>query len=156
MFYSKKLSKYNSISHCFFGRKGGKSKGIYKSLNCGMGSSDNKKNIKQNLRIACQKLSLHYKKIFLLNQIHSNKFYFLKNKPKKKLSGDGLITNKKNLALGILTADCAPVLIVDPQKKIIAAVHAGWRGADSRQRQGLFADRNEYCGRWRQCRDFGG
>ncbi len=132
MIKSKKLSKYKTVRHGFFDRKGGKSKGIYKSLNCGMGSSDNKKNIKQNLRIVCQKLSLHYKKIFLLNQIHSNKFHFLNKNYKKnniKLTGDALITNQKKIIIGILTADCVPVLIYDNKLKIISAIHAGWKGA---------------------------
>ena len=125
MIKSKYLLKYKFISHAFFNRKGGVSKGIYKSLNCGPGSKDLRKNIHKNLNIVAKKIGCKKNKIILLNQIHSNKFYFLKNKPKKKLLGDGLITNKKNLALGILTADCAPVLIVDPQKKIIANTHVG-------------------------------
>ena len=129
MIKSKYLLKYKFISHAFFNRKGGVSKGIYKSLNCGPGSKDLRKNIHKNLNIVAKKIGCKKNKIMLLNQIHSNKFYFLKNKPKKKLLGDGLITNKKNLALGILTADCAPVLIVDPQKKIIANTHVGWKGA---------------------------
>ena len=53
----------------------------------------------------------------------------LKNYQKKKLIGDGLITDVRNLPLGILTADCAPILILDTRKKIIAAAHAGWKGA---------------------------
>ena len=69
------------------------------------------------------------KKIILLNQIHSNKIYFIKKISKKKLLGDGLITNTKNLAIGILTADCVPILLFDPKKNIIGALHAGWKGA---------------------------
>ena len=72
------------------------------------------------------------KKIIFLNQIHSNKFYYIENKPEfknKKLQGDALITNQKNLPLGILTADCAPILIYDKNKKMVAAIHAGWKGA---------------------------
>ena len=62
-------------------------------------------------------------------QIHSSKFFHIKKLPKKKLIGDGLITNVRNLPLGILTADCAPILILDTKKKVVAAVHAGWKGA---------------------------
>ncbi len=132
MIKSKKLSKYKKIKHGFFNRKGGQSKGIYKSLNCGMGSLDNKKNINKNLKIVCKKISPSYKKLILLHQIHSNKFHFLnKNykKNKKKIIGDALITNQKKIIIGVLTADCVPILIYDKNRKIISAIHAGWKGA---------------------------
>jgi len=126
---SKKLIKYRAISHGFFDSKGGVSTGIYKSLNCGMGSRDKKKNINKNLKIVSKKISFKKKNLILLNQIHSNKFFLIKKIPKIKLMGDGAITSKKNIALGVLTADCAPVFIFDPIKKVIAVAHAGWRGA---------------------------
>tara|TARA_Y100000591_G_scaffold151500_1_gene130299 strand:+ start:1757 stop:2515 length:759 start_codon:yes stop_codon:yes gene_type:complete len=131
MLYSKKLSKETQIKHCFFNRLGGKSKGIYKSLNCGRGSLDNKKHINKNIAIACKKISRSYKKLILLNQIHSNKFFLIQNFKfsKKKLIGDALITDQKKIIIGILTADCAPVLIFDNKLKIISAIHAGWKGA---------------------------
>ena len=132
MYYSKKLSKYNSISHCFLNRNGGKSKGIYKSLNCGKGSLDNKTNINKNLKIACKKISSSYRKLILLNQIHSNKFYFFNKKnidKKNRKLGDALITKEKKVIIGILTADCVPILIYDKKLKIISAIHAGWKGA---------------------------
>jgi len=129
MIKSKFISRYNNISHGFFNRMGGYSNGIYKSLNCGKGSNDNKKNINKNIMIVCNKIKCDKKKLVLLNQVHSNKVYSLNKIPKKKLIGDALITNKNKYALGILTADCAPIFIFDPKKKIIAAIHAGWKGA---------------------------
>ena len=132
MIRSKKLSKISGIKHAFFSKLGGKSKGIFKSLNCGLGSADKKKNIKDNLKIILKKIKTPTKKIFLLNQIHSNKFYYInKNSVSKKsnYSGDALITDRKKTPLGVLTADCAPILIYDSNKNMIAAVHAGWRGA---------------------------
>ena len=132
MYYSKKLSKYSSISHCFLNRNGGYSKGIYKSLNCGKGSLDNKNNVNKNLRIACKKINSSYKKLILLNQIHSNKFYFFDKKNinhKNRKLGDALITKDKKIIIGILTADCVPILIYDKKLKIISAIHAGWKGA---------------------------
>ena len=84
MITSKKLSKQNKISHGFFNRFGGKSNGIYKSLNCGPGSRDKKNNVKQNLEIVKNKIDRKAKKIFLLHQIHSNKFIFINNKFKYK------------------------------------------------------------------------
>ena len=129
MIKSKSISKYNNISHGFFNRLGGYSNGIYKSLNCGTGSDYNKKNIKKNIKKVCNKIKCNKSKLVLLNQIHSNKVYSLKTISKKNLKGDSLITDKRKLALGILTADCAPIFVFDPYKNIIAAIHAGWKGA---------------------------
>ena len=130
MIKSKKLSKFKTINHGFFDRRKGTSNGIYKSLNCGLGSFDNKKNVLKNLKIVCRKIKCSPKNLILLNQIHSNKYYFLnkKNKIKKKFKGDALITNLNNVAIGVLTADCVPILIYDKKLKIISAIHAGWRG----------------------------
>ncbi len=129
MIQSKLLKKNNFINHGFFNKNHGFSKGIYKSLNCGMGSNDDDKNIKKNLNYVKHKIYSKKNSIALLYQVHSSKYFFIKKLPKKKLIGDGLITNIKNLPIGVLTADCAPVLILDYRKKIIAAVHVGWKGA---------------------------
>ena len=130
MIKSKKLSKFQQINHGFFDKKGGKSTGIYKSLNCGVGSSDSKKNVLNNLKIVCKKINCSSKNLILLNQIHSSKFYFINKNykfKKKKLNGDALITNIKKIALGVLVADCVPILIYDKNLKIISAIHAGWK-----------------------------
>ena len=132
MITSKKLKKLKGINHGFFNREGGKSCGIYKSLNCGLGSKDKKKNIKKNLDIVKNKINKNSNNIFLLHQIHSNKFIYINKKLKflkKKYKADAIITNQKNLPIGILTADCVPVLIYDDVAKNIAAIHAGWKGA---------------------------
>jgi len=129
---SKKLSKFQDIKHAFFNKLGGKSTGIFKSLNCGVGSSDKKKNIFKNLKIVEKKIKTNKKKIVLLNQIHSSTFHYISKKSKidnNKFIGDALITNKINTPIGILTADCAPILIFDSKNKIVAAIHAGWKGA---------------------------
>ena len=132
MIKSKKLSKFKSIEHAFFNRLGGKSTGIYKSLNCGPNSSDKKNNILKNLKIIKKKIKSKSKKIILLNQIHSNKFYYINDKIKpsnNKFQGDALITSRKKIPIGVLTADCVPILMLDHKKKMIAAIHAGWKGA---------------------------
>jgi len=128
---SKKLSNLKEISHGFFNNKGGCSTGIYKSLNCGPGSKDNKTKVIKNLRIAKNKINKNSKNVFLLNQIHSNKFVFINKftKYQKKKKADAIITDTPKLPIAILTADCAPILIYDKQKKMIAAIHAGWKGA---------------------------
>tara|TARA_B110000027_G_C16037454_1_gene263757 strand:+ start:91 stop:852 length:762 start_codon:yes stop_codon:yes gene_type:complete len=129
---SKKLSRFRNIKHAFFNKLGGKSSGIYKSLNCGLGSSDNKKDVSKNLRIVEKKIKSNSNKIILLDQIHSSKYYYIDKKSKynnKRFEGDALITNKPNTPIGVLTADCAPILLFDKKNKIVAVIHAGWKGA---------------------------
>ena len=132
MITSNKLKKFKDLNHGFFNRKGGVSKGIYQSLNCGIGSHDEKKNVVSNLKIVSKKIGCSPKKLLLLNQTHSSKFIFINRKHKfnkKRIKADALLTNVKNTAISILTADCAPILLYDKEKKVIGAVHAGWRGA---------------------------
>ncbi len=132
MFFSKKLSKYRNISHGFFNSNGGKSNGIYKSLNCGPGSNDKKNKVLKNLEIAKNKISKKAKKIFLVHQFHSNKFIFINKdfKIRKKIfKADAIITNQKKLPIAVLTADCVPLLVYDKKKNMVAAIHAGWKGA---------------------------
>jgi len=131
MIKSKKLSRLKSIEHAFFNRLGGKSTGIFKSLNCGLSSSDKKGNIKKNLKIVSNKIKTKSKKIVLLNQIHSSKFHYIGKRSNliNNFEGDALITDIRNLPIAVLTADCAPILIHDDDKKMIAAIHAGWKGA---------------------------
>jgi len=128
---SKKLLKIKNIKHGFFNKTGGKSKKIYKSLNCGSGSRDNRSNVKKNLQIVKKKISKTSNNIFLLHQIHSNKFIYIDKKIrfKSKPKADAVITDQKNIPIGVLTADCVPILICDKKKNFIAAIHAGWKGA---------------------------
>ena len=131
MIKSKKLSNIKNLKHGFFNSKGGISKNIYKSLNCGPGSRDKPGNVRKNLELVRKKINHSAGDIFLLNQIHSNKFIYIDEKYhfKSKPKADAVITNQKNLPIAVLTADCVPILICDQQKKIIGAIHAGWKGA---------------------------
>tara|TARA_B100000242_G_scaffold228515_1_gene168773 strand:- start:227 stop:979 length:753 start_codon:yes stop_codon:yes gene_type:complete len=129
MIRSKKLLRFKNINHAFFNNIGGVSKGIYKSLNCGPGSKDKAKNIKKNLSIVKSIIGCKNNDLILLKQIHSNKIFKIFKKPKKKLIGDGAITNKRGVALGILTADCIPLIVFDKKLDIIGVAHAGWKGA---------------------------
>ena len=133
MFLSKKFKKFKNINHCFFSRKGGYSRGIYQSLNCGQGSKDNKKNIKKNLALVSKKMNVGKKKLALMYQTHSNKVIVIneKNKNSVKFKSDAIITNIKGLALGVVTADCVPIILFDEKNEIIGCIHAGWRGASS-------------------------
>ncbi len=132
MFYSKKLKKLKQIKHCFFSKKNGFSKGIYKSLNCGKGSKDNKKNINRNLNYVAKKMSVKKNKLILMHQTHSNKVVEIKkNNYHKKILADAMFTKMSGVALGVLTADCVPIIIYETRNKIIGCIHAGWKGASS-------------------------
>ena len=120
MITSKSLLKQKRISHGFFNRNGGQSSGIYKSLNCGPGSNDNKNNVNKNLKIVKNKIGKKSKNIFLLHQVHSNNFIFIDKKfrfNKKKIIADAIITNQRKLPIAVLTADCVPILLYDKKKK---------------------------------------
>jgi YfiH family protein len=130
MFYSKNFKKLKNINHCFFSKKNGFSKGIYKSLNCGRGSKDDKKNINKNLIFVSNKIGVLKNKLILMHQTHSNKVVEIrKNNYKKNIKADAMITKMKGVALGVLTADCVPVILYDIKNQIIGCVHAGWKGA---------------------------
>ena len=79
MFYSSKLSKFENIKHCFFSRENGSSKGIYKSLNCGLGSNDNKENVLKNLELVSNKIFCKKENLITLNQKHTNKVIHFNN-----------------------------------------------------------------------------
>jgi polyphenol oxidase len=118
------------VLHGFFGRKGGVSAGLYSSLNCGPGSSDVRKCVQENRRRATEAISPHGT-LVTLYQVHSAEAvaveapWAIDANPK----ADAMVTNKNGIALGILTADCAPVLLADAEAHVIAAAHAGWNGA---------------------------
>ncbi len=129
MYYSQNLKKNKNIQHCFFSRRNGTSTGIYKSLNCGLGSNDNKINIKKNLDIVSKQFKIDSKQLIFMNQTHSNKVVMVKNDNLTKIQSDAMITVNDNIALCVLTADCAPILLFEENKKIIGCIHAGWKGA---------------------------
>ena len=131
MFYSLRLKKFKKIRHCFFSRKNGISDGYYKSLNCGLGSQDDKEKVLKNLEIVSKKISCKKESLITLNQKHSNQVIHFKNNEsvKNKITGDAVVCEVKNVGIGILAADCAPILFYDPKKEIIGCAHAGWKGA---------------------------
>ena len=133
MFYSKKLKKFKKINHCFFSKKGGFSKGIYKSLNCGKGSRDDKKNIYKNLALVSKKMKIKKNKLLLMHQTHSNKVVVVdkKNQRKRNFKSDAIITKMSGYGLGVVTADCVPVILYDAKNGIVGCIHAGWKGATS-------------------------
>jgi YfiH family protein len=118
------------IAHGFFGRQGGVSKGIYASLNCGPGSKDSRDDVMENRARAAAALAPDAA-LVTLYQVHSAEAvtvtapWPIPENPK----ADAMATDRPGIALGILTADCAPILLTDPKARIIGAAHAGWNGA---------------------------
>ncbi len=130
MFYSKDLENKDHIQHCFFSRKNGVSQGIYESLNCGIGSKDKKEDVQKNLEIVSENFNLKKNYLILMNQTHSNKVQIIENKNNlERIDADAMLTKNNKFALGVLTADCAPILIYEENEKIVGCIHAGWKGA---------------------------
>lgn len=127
------LQSMQGLSHGFFTKQGGVSTDTYASLNCGIYTEDDPQAIQHNLARVSHVMSAGKLKPLLLKQVHSNEVKILESKSdfQHHMEADALVTNQKNLLLGVLTADCVPVLFCDPEAEIIAACHAGWRGAYS-------------------------
>ena len=121
----------NGCRHAFFGRGGGVSTGLYNSLNCGLGSGDSRDAVRKNRARAMAALDLSASTLVVCHQRHSADVAVIDGHalPPQPLRADGLVTRSNRLALGILTADCAPVLLADRQAGVVGAAHAGWRGA---------------------------
>ncbi len=116
-----------NFTHGFFNRKGGVSINIYNSLNCGKSSNDSKENIIKNRKIISQSLNFNYEKLLIANQFHSNKVKIIKEfKPNIKC--DAMISLSNKIILGVLTADCCPILVAHKNKHISAVIHLGWKG----------------------------
>ena len=131
MFKAPSLAAIDGVGHGFFTRLGGVSEGIYASLNCGPGSNDEAANVSENRARIERALDAEPGKLVSVYQKHTNTAVVAK-KPwtKDKIpEADAIVTSTPGLAIGILTADCAPVLLCDPEARVIGAAHAGWRGA---------------------------
>ena len=120
------LTGLPGVAHAFLERAGGVSTGLYAGLNCGFGSRDDWDAVSENRRRALQAVGAD--SLATLYQVHSAEAAIL-TEPPKGLRADGMATDRPGLALGILTADCAPVLFADEQAGVIGAAHCGWRGA---------------------------
>ena len=121
------LLRDERLRHGFFTRHGGTSDGIYASLNGSVGSGDDPGNVEENRALAAGALGGSAADVRGLRQIHSDIVLEAGDEPRQE--GDALVGNRPGLVLTILTADCAPVLLADPEAGVVAAAHAGWRGA---------------------------
>ncbi len=123
--------KLNGVTHGFFTRGGGHSNGIFASLNCGLGSGDDPDLVKLNREVVARALGVADGHVVTAHQVHSANVmevtgvWPLEGRPKV----DGLVSRTKGIVLGVLTADCGPVLFADETAQVIGCCHAGWKGA---------------------------
>ena len=127
------LSKLPWLLHGFSTRPGGISHlDGEKVLNLGFTDWDTRENVLENLRRLQSALGASDLQLIALKQIHSDVIHLIEAAPQEPCKGDASATNRPGLLLGVQTADCVPILLVDPKKRAIAAIHAGWRGTLAR------------------------
>lgn len=131
LYQSPLLTTVPGLTHGFFGAEGGVSQGPFSSLNCDPHKGDKPENVLENRRRVMTYLGFSQSPLLTLRQIHETRIKMVTTpwELQSSLVADGMVTCIPHLALGILTADCGPVLFVDTQKRVIGACHAGWRGA---------------------------
>ena len=125
------LDALSGVKHGFFTRQGGVSDGLYDSLNCGFSTGDSREKVQENRNRAAARLGFGPDRLAAVQQVHSNRVVIIDEHwvqgPLQQ--ADALATRRPGVALGVLGADCAPVLLADAQAGVIGAAHAGWRGA---------------------------
>lgn len=121
----------SAVRHGFFTRDGGVSIGDFASLNCGFGSSDNPEHVAENRRRTVAEVLGQPGPLLTAHQKHTTEVRVVREAWSHEAApvGDALVSDRPGIALGILTADCAPVLLADASAGVIGAAHAGWRGA---------------------------
>jgi YfiH family protein len=123
------LSTVAGVRHGFFSRRGGFSKGVYDSLNVGQGSKDDPEAVRRNRARAAAALGVPPEGLLTAYQIHSARAVEADGPWETRPEADAVVTATPGLACGALSADCAPILLADGEAKLVAAAHAGWRGA---------------------------
>lgn len=123
----------DTVRHGFFTRRGGASSGLFSGLNCGYGSSDQAEIVSINRGRVAAAMGVAPADLLTVHQVHSPDIAILREgnetAPLSRQRADGIVTDRKGVAIAVLTADCQPILLADPQAGVIGAVHAGWRGA---------------------------
>ncbi|GAA0582462.1 peptidoglycan editing factor PgeF [Caenispirillum bisanense] len=125
------LNALSTVRHAYFSRNHGVSTGAFDSLNCGFGSGDDAANVRKNRAMALERMEMPPEGLVTARQEHGTTVLVV-DKPwdnENPPAADGLVTTVPRLVVGVLTADCAPVLMADGTAGVVAAVHAGWRGA---------------------------
>lgn len=131
MLSSPALVRQSGVLHGFFTRRGGVSEGLYDSLNCGFSTGDAREKVQENRDRAVAALGLEPARLAAVQQVHSARVVVIGEDwaPGPLEQADGMATRRRGIALGVLGADCAPVLLADSTAGVIGAAHAGWRGA---------------------------
>ena len=125
----KQWETYDGLLHGFMGRRGGKSIGPYAELNMSYRVSDDPAVVSQNVCDMKLAVGIHDGRIVTMKQVHGDHIVEVKDRNLKEAGeADGMITAIPDIYLGVLTADCVPIVFVAPERKLVAAVHAGWRG----------------------------
>lgn len=117
------------LRHGFFTRKGGASSGVFAGLNCGTGSTDQSEIVAINRARVAQAMEVPPDHLVGVHQVHSADVVTVSGTSSEKPRADGMVTDRRDIALSVLTADCQPVLLADHDAGVIGAAHAGWRGA---------------------------
>ena len=125
------LDAVDCIGHGFFGMQGGVSSGIYESLNCGFSSADEREKVERNRQRVASCFGLKADALYSLKQAHTHRVVSLHQNSAAQfdVEADGMVSAVPGVGLGVLGADCAPVLFVDPVHQVIGAAHSGWKGA---------------------------
>lgn len=125
------LANIAGIAHGFFTRKGGHSDGLFRSLNCGYGSGDDRSRVGKNRAEAANQLNLAPSHLVSLYQVHSPTVVVVREPwtAETAVQGDGMVTNQPGIGLGVLTADCAPIIFAAKGVSAVGIAHAGWKGA---------------------------
>jgi YfiH family protein len=127
------LSSVSNLRHGFFTRKGGVSDGIHQGLNVGFGSDDHPERVAENRKRAAAAFGVGTDRLTTVYQVHGTDVAVLDRPLDRERDdiprADAMVTNVPDVMLGILTADCTPVLFCDPVAKVIGAAHSGWRGS---------------------------
>ena len=119
-----------AIRHGYFTRAGGISQGIYRGLNVGLGSNDERDNVKENRRRVAAWFDLPVERLATVHQVHSPDVVTIgPDYDGRRPAADAMVTATPGIALGVLAADCGPILFADPENRVIGAAHAGWKGA---------------------------
>ncbi len=121
--------KYPGLLHGFFGRRGGKSVGAFAGLNVSYRVGDDPKFVSQNVCDMKLAVGIHDGRVVTMKQVHGDQIVEVRDASLKEAGeADAMLTSKPDIFLGVLTADCVPILLVAPGERVVGAVHAGWRG----------------------------
>jgi purine-nucleoside/S-methyl-5'-thioadenosine phosphorylase / adenosine deaminase len=125
------LNEIAGVTHGFFTREGGTSQGLFSSLNCGFGSGDDLETVARNRALVAGSMGVEPDRLLTLYQEHSPRVITVSETWRRESAplADAMVTKERGIALGALTADCAPVIFADGRARIVGIAHAGWKGA---------------------------